>query len=94
MAEFETDRLTAHTIGGDDRGWQEPVTDGRNPVDAALEWINGGEVIGADMMFPVVLACVSGLTVNQARALVDAAQAEDPQNWIDRLRAHWPSGGA
>jgi hypothetical protein len=94
MAEFETDRLTARTIGGDDRGWQKPVTDGRHPVDAALEWINGDEVVGPDIMFPAVLACVSGLTLNQACALVDAAQAADPQNWIDRLRAQWPSGGA
>jgi hypothetical protein len=94
MAEFETERLTAQAIGGDDRGWQEPVTDGRNPVDAALEWVSGDEVIGADMMFPIALACVSGLTINEARALVDAAQAKDPQTWLDHLRAHWPSGGA
>jgi hypothetical protein len=94
MAEFKTERLTAHTIGGDDRGWQEPVTDGRNPVDVALEWLSGDEVIGADMMFPVALAWVSGLTVNEAQALITAALAEDSQNGVDRLRAHWPPGGA
>jgi hypothetical protein len=37
---------------------------------------------------------VSGQTINEARALVDAAQAKDPQTWLDHLRAHWPSGGA
>jgi hypothetical protein len=94
MAEFETGRLTAQPIGDDDRGWQQPITDGRNPVDAALHWINTGEVVGPDMMFPLALAYLTGLTASEARALVAAAQAEDPQNWIDRLRAHWPSGQA
>ncbi|WP_143018120.1 hypothetical protein [Belnapia rosea] len=94
MEEFKTDRLVGRTLGPDDQGWQQPVTDGRNPVDAALDWLMQGGVISPHLMFPLALASLAGLTMNEMDVLIAKAKAEDPENWLDRLRTHWPPSPA
>jgi hypothetical protein len=89
MEEFETEHLAARPLGGDEHGWQRPVTDGEHPVDAAYEWVTKGECVGPDLMFPIALASLADITVNMAQALVAKAQAEDPDNWLALLRSYW-----
>lgn len=89
-ATFETDRLTGTVITEDATDWQHGTEPGRNPVDAAVEWLNGDEVVGPDIMWPLVLANLARISVAQARTMIADAVAECPEDWIGRLRAHCP----
>lgn len=88
--DIETPRLKARIVDGDALDWQQGTKGGQNPVDAVLGWVEGGEVIGLGIMWPVLLASMAQITVTEARELIDRAQVEAPADWIDRLRANWP----
>lgn len=89
-ATFDTDRLTGTVITEDATDWQHGTEPGRNLVDAAVEWLEDGEVVRPDLMWPLILANLARIPVAQARAMIADAMAECPEDWIGRLRAHWP----
>lgn len=88
--DIETPRLTGRVVDGDALDWQFGTEGGRNPVDEVLRWMDGGEGVGLDIMWPVLLAGTARITVTQAKELIAIAEAEGTENWIDRLRANWP----
>lgn len=88
--EFRTERLEAVPISSDSTGWQWGTKCGQNPVDAVLHLFKDGEVVGEDLMWPIVLASFANITIDDAGKLISEAQAAEPQDWITRLRSNWP----